>query len=210
MATPSPTDDAVLEPDGLDLEILWHQHKSRILLWAAAIIVVVGGSLAWYVTSVLSSRAAEAALAGATDAAAFEAVVKKYQGTMPAASASLLLASALRDSGNLAGSTDAFQQFLKDYPSHPLAGGALFGIAQNQDAAGDSAAAAVTLAQVAERYPTSYAAPFARYVLAEIHLRDFRRDEARSLLETIQAESPGSLVARMAAAQLARLSAAGK
>ena len=105
----------------------------------------------------------------------------------------------------MAESTAAFEQFLQSYPKHSLAGGALLGIGQNQDASGDAAAASATFQSVADRYPTSYAAPFARYALAEIHLRDFRRDEARALFEAIQTEAPDSVVARLAAAQLARL-----
>ena len=205
MATPVPTDDMVLEADGIDAALFWHENKRKILLGALAGLVVVGGSLAWYVSSVLSTKASEAALAGAKDAAAYEAVARDYRGTSAAASATMLLASALREEGKMAESTAAFEQFLQSYPKHSLAGGALLGIGQNQDASGDAAAASATFQSVADRYPTSYAAPFARYALAEIHLRDFRRDEARALFEAIQTEAPDSVVARLAAAQLARL-----
>lgn len=207
MTTPAPTDDTVLEANEIDLSLFWHQNKRKILLGALAVLAVVGGSLAWYVSSVLSTRASEAALSGATDAVGFASVAKEYRGTSAAASATMLLASALRDEGKMSESTAAFEQFLKSYPKHSLAGGALLGIAQNQDASGDAAAAAATYGQVAERYPASYAAPFASYALAEIHLRDFRRSEARALFEAIQAEAPDSVVARLAAAQMSRLGA---
>lgn len=207
MATPNdiPTDDSVVEHDEIDAALFWHENKKNILLGIAAVVVVVGGSLAWYVSSNLSHRAAEDALAAAGDAPAYESLVKSYRGTMPAADALLLLASSLRDAGKTDESTAAFEKFLSDFPNHPLAGGALFGIGQNQDAAGKSSEAAATYQRVAEKFPASYAAPFARYSQAEILLREFRRDEARPVLEALRTEFPDSPLARVASAQLDRL-----
>ncbi len=207
MATPVPTDDMVFETDEIDASLFWHENKRKILLGALAVLVLGGGSLAWYVSSVLSTQASEAALAGAKDATAYEAVAREYRGTKAAASATMLLASALREEGKMAESTAAFKQFLQSDPKHTLAGGALLGVAENQNASGDAVAASATYQQVVEKYPASYAAPFARYALAEIYLRDFRRDEARALFEAIQTDVPDSLVARLAASQLARLGA---
>jgi len=208
MDAPAPTDEPVLEHDPIDAALFWHANRKKILLAVAAVAILGGGSLAWYVSSTLSLRAAEAALAVAKDASAYESLIKNYPGTMPAADALLLLASAQRDAGKLDESTAAFQSFLKNYPRHPLAGGALLGIGQNQDSSGKSSEAAATFREVAGKYPASYAAPVARYAEAEILLREFRRDEARAVLETIPTEFPTSVVARLAAAQLARLGTA--
>ncbi|MEI6033750.1 MAG: tetratricopeptide repeat protein [Verrucomicrobiae bacterium] len=205
MATPAPTDDTVIEHEALDASLFWYLHKKTILLGAAAVAILCGGSLAWYVSSTLSNRAAEAALATAKGIPAYEALASRYAGTMPAADALLLLASAERDAGKGEESTSTFQRFLKAYPSHPLAAGALLGIGQNQEASGNSQAAAATFQQVAEKYPASYAAPVARYHQGEILLREFRRDEARAVFEAIQTDFPESIVARIAAAQIARL-----
>ncbi len=208
MAAETPTDDQIVERDAIDAGLFWHEHKRKILLWAAAVLVLGGGSLAWYVSSSMNNLAAEEALAGARDAAAYESLIGKYPGTMPAADAGLLLASALRDAGKIEESTTAFRSFLKSFPAHPLAGGALLGVGQNQDAMGKAAEAAETFQQVAEKYPKSYAAPFARYAQAEILLREFNRQEAKPLLEAIQTEFPDSVVARLAVAQMARISSA--
>ncbi|MEI6493347.1 MAG: tetratricopeptide repeat protein, partial [Verrucomicrobiota bacterium] len=143
--------------------------------------------------------------AEAKDIPQFEAVVKNYGGTMPSADAVLLIAAANQKAGKLDESTAAFQNFLKSFPTHPLAGGALLGIGQNQDAAGNSKDAMATYQQVVEKYPKSYAAPFAGYAQAEILLRDFRNDEAKVVLDSLVSQFPDSTIARMAAAQLTRL-----
>ena len=104
-------------------------------------------------------------------------------------------------------STAAFRDFLVRFPQHPLAGGALLGIAQNQDASGDTEAAIASCQQVVTQYPQSYAAPFAAYTEAEILLRSFQRDEARRSFNMIVSQFPQSPAARMATAQLGRLGA---
>jgi tetratricopeptide (TPR) repeat protein len=205
MNTTIPTDDSVVERDEVDYALFWHTHKKNILSGVLAVLVIGGGSLAWFISSTMTNSAAVAALAGATDIPQYEDIVKKYNGTMPAADALLLLAAANRDAGKMEESTAAFQSFLKSYPKHPLAGGAMLGVGQNQDAMGNSTEAAATYQQLCEKYPKSYAAPFAAYAQAEILLRDFRRDEARVLLESLVAQFPESPVARLASAQMSRL-----
>ena len=205
MNTPIPNDDAVVEHDEIDAALFWHTHKTNILLGILAVLVIVGGSLGWYVSSTMTANNSVTALAVASDVPQFEAVVKNYGGTMPAADAMLLVAAANQKAGKLDESTAAFQNFLKSFPTHPLAGGALLGIGQNQDAAGNSKEAAATYQQVVEKYPKSYAAPFAGYAQAEILLRDFRRDEAKVVLDSLVSQFPDSVIARMAAAQLTRL-----
>ena len=205
MNTPIPNDDAVVERDEIDAALFWHTHKKNILLGILAVLVIVGGSLGWYVSSTMTANNSVTALAVASDVPQFEAVVKNYGGTMPAADAMLLVAAANQKAGKLDESSAAFQNFLKSFPTHPLAGGALLGIGQNQDAAGNSKEAAATYQQVVEKYPKSYAAPFAGYAQAEILLRDFRRDEAKVVLDSLVSQFPDSVIARMAAAQLTRL-----
>jgi len=208
MSAPIPNDDAVLEHDEIDAALFWHTHKTNILLGILAVLAIGGGSLAWYVNSTITAKNSVAALAAANDIPQLEAVIKNYGGTVPASDAILLVASSNQKAGKLDESTAAFQNFLKSFPAHPLAGGALLGIGQNQDAAGNSKDAMATYQQVVEKYPKSYAAPFAGYAQAEILLRDFRRDEAKVVLDSLVSQFPDSTIARMAAAQSSRLGAA--
>ena len=202
---PIPNDDAVIERDGIDAALFWHTHKKNILLALLAVLAIGGGSLAWYVSSTLTAKNSIVALAAANEIPQLEAVIKNYGGTMPAADALLLVAGANQKAGKLDESTAAFQNFLKSFPAHPLVGGALLGIGQNQDAAGNSKDAMATYQQVVEKYPKGYAAPFACYSQAEILLRDFRRDEAKVVLDSLVSQFPDSSIARLAAAQLSRL-----
>ena len=205
MAAPIPTDDAVIEHDGLDAALFWHTHKKSILLGALAVLAIGGGSLVWYVSTILADKAAVAALADANDVPQLETLIRNYGRTMPAADAMLLVAAADQKAGKWEESTGAFRNFLKSFPNHPLAGGALLGVGQNQDAAGKADDAMSTYQQVVEKYPKSYAAPFAGYAQAEILLRDFRRKEAKVVLDSLVSQFPDSIVARLAGAQLSRI-----
>jgi TolA-binding protein len=102
-------------------------------------------------------------------------------------------------------STAAFREFLNRFPKHPLAGGALLGVAMNQDAAGDVQSAMATCQQVVTQFPQSYAAPFAAYTEAEILLRGFQIEEARRGFNMVVTQFPASPAARMSAGQLSRL-----
>ncbi len=205
MNTQIPNDDAVVEHDEIDAALFWHTHKTNILLCILAVLAIGGGSLGWYVNSTMTANNSVAALAVANEIPQLEAVIKNYGGTMPAADAMLLVAAANQKAGKLDESTAAFQNFLKSFPTHPLAGGALLGVGQNQDAAGNPKDAMSTYQQVVEKYPKSYAAPFAGYAQAEILLRDFRRGEAKVVLDSLVSQFPESSIARLAAAQLSRI-----
>ena len=112
MNTPIPNDDAVVERDEIDAALFWHTHKKNILLGILAVLVIVGGSLGWYVSSTMTANNSVTALAVASDVPQFEAVVKNYGGTMPAADAMLLVAAANQKAGKLDESSAAFQNFL--------------------------------------------------------------------------------------------------
>jgi len=205
MKDPLPLDDDVIERDEIDAAFFWHTHKKNILLGALAVLAIGGGSLFWYVNSTLTAKAAIAALADAKDIPQLEAVIKNYGRSIPAADAILLVAADSQKAGKFEESTAAFQNFLKSFPNHPLAGGALLGVGQNLDATGKPVEAMATYQQVVDKYPKSYAAPFAGYAQAEILLRDFRRDEAKVVLDSLVSQFPDSTIARLAAAQLSRI-----
>lgn len=209
MNRPPPAMEPMLEGDAMEWEFFWQHHRKKIIVGALAFIGIVGGSTAWYVSGVLTNRAAEEALAHADGLEGYRAVVKDFPRSNPAADALLLVAADQRNAGNMEESTAAFRKFLDIHPGHPLAGAALLGIGQNSDASGDAKAAVTSYREVLVRYPGSYVAPFALYSEAEILLRDFRRDEAARALNSILAQFPDSPVARMASDQLARLETSG-
>jgi TolA-binding protein len=195
----------VLEDSALDNELFWEKNKSRIFTGAAILLFTIVAAIGWFIKTNQANSHAQKLLAEATGIEGYQAVIAKYPSSMPAADARMRIASTLREVGKLDDSTAAFRAFLKDFPQHELAGGALLGIGQNQDSAGDTASAIATYQQVVTQYPQSYAAPYAAYSEAEIYLRSFQREEARRSYNMIGSQFPLSPVARMAASQLSRL-----
>lgn len=198
-------DGQVVEDADLKWELFWIQNKTKILAAAAGLGIALIAAGGWYVNAGLTRAAAERLLATAETTADWENVIARYPRSAPAADAYFRLAAAQRDGGGLDASTATFRKFLDVFPKHELSGGALYGVAQNLDLAGNPAEAAKTFEEVAGRFPESYAAPAALYAAAEIKLRSFEREEARRLLERVLNEYRASAVARMAAGQLAAL-----
>jgi len=197
----------ILADSALDNELFWEKNKSRFFTAAAILIFAIVATIAWFVKTSQANNQAQILLAEATGIEAYQALIAKYPSSIPAANARLRIAALLRDAGKWDDSTVAFRAFLKDFPQHELAGGALLGIGQNQDASGDTKSAIATYQQVVTQYPQSYAAPYAAYSEAEIYLRSFQREEARRSYNMIGSQFPQSPVARMAASQLSRLAA---
>jgi len=203
-----PAEGPVMEHDELEWELFWHRHRSKIIGGAVAIVVAVGGAVAWSISQSLANDAAQTMLATSTDAAGWEAVIAKYPRSMSAGDAYFRLASSQRDAGKLDESTATFQKFLAIFPEHTLAGGALLGIGQNLETAGKSDEAVASYQQVVLTYPKSYAAPVAAYSAAEIMIRQQKRDEARRALEALVADFPASHAGQLAQSQLQRLASA--
>jgi len=205
MSPTPPADQQVLEDSDLQWEIFWHKNKTKIIGGTIALVAILVVFCVWYLNRNLAETGAQDMLAKAVNAQEWEAVIKRYPGTMPAADATLRLAEAQRVEGKLADSTATFERFLASFPRHPLAGGALFGIAQNLDLEGRTQEAVAAYLRVPTEYPSSYAAPLADYSRAEIFLRDFKTEEARPILENLASANPPTNVSRLAAAQLSRI-----
>ena len=195
----------VLEDSSLEWDLCWERKKFPILGIIAAAIVIGLTVAAWFVYSSSRNTAAQNLLATAKGLEDLRMVAEIYPKTMPAADALMRIAAAERDAGSMDKSNAAFREFLERFPTHELAGGALLGIAQNQDAAGDGQSAMVTCQQVVTQFPKSYAAPIAAYTEAEILLRGFQIDEARRSFNMVVTQFPTSPAARMSSGQLSRL-----
>lgn len=200
---PAPQGEAL--HDDLYWDAFWFRNRTKILLVAG--IVVIAGTVifGWMALSASNAHSAATKLATASDLAAYEAIAKDYPRTPAGADALIRVAALQRDAGKFAESTSAFEQFVKQFPKHSLIGGARLGIGQNAAASGDTKLALATFREVVAKDPASYAAPFALYAAAEIHLREFQRDEARVLLQEISTAHPTSYVARLASMQLSAM-----
>ncbi|MDD5201453.1 MAG: hypothetical protein PHC88_16805, partial [Terrimicrobiaceae bacterium] len=77
-------------------ELLWEQHKGKVIGGAVALIVIVVAVFGWIIVTNARKSAAEAALASAKSAADYRAVIDHYGSSPVAGDASLLLAKSLR------------------------------------------------------------------------------------------------------------------
>jgi tetratricopeptide (TPR) repeat protein len=194
---PPPAEDRLFSDESFATEIFWEKNRQKILV-AAAVVVIVGLGVLWWVINLHNTKlAAQAFFAQAATPDAWREVIAKYPGSMPAADASFLLAAALRDEGKIEESTAIYQKFLTEYPEHPLVGGARLGIAENYAMAGNSAEAltAFKAAQAAG----GYVAPFATLLEGRLLLREGKLAEANSVLSkvvTTYQGTPSALIAR--------------
>lgn len=94
-----------------------------------------------------------------------------------------------------------FQQFLREYPRHPLAGDAWFFLGESWEAS-DSDSAAVAYDQVVEQFPDSRRAPTALYRLGLLAERAGDRRAAEVYYSRVIAGYPRSEEARLARSKL--------
>ncbi len=89
------SDEPVYEIDSF--ELLWEQHKSRIIIGAAALVVAVVTVFGWLAISAAQRSGAEKAFSSAQTSADYQSVVDKYPSSPVAGDAAILLAKSLRD-----------------------------------------------------------------------------------------------------------------
>ncbi len=197
-----PADEPLLETDSFAAELFWERHRGTILLGVAALLAVLGGTAAWFINAHNQRLAAQALFAEASNPEAWREVVAKYPDSPQAAAAYFLLAESLREQGNVAESTAAYEKFLQVFPNHALAGGARLGVAENYDLSGKTKEALAALKVVQSSNAGSYAAPFAALLEGRISLREGRLEDARKIFANLVSTYAKSPLAHVAGAQL--------
>jgi TolA-binding protein len=194
--TPPEADLEVAPPSAL--ELLWLNHRGALLAGVAGIILLGLIILGVTVSRRSGEIASQNALAGATDAAGWNAVIANYPGTPAAADAMLLLAASLREEGKTDASDALYSRFAETFPRSPIAVSGLLGRASNARVAGKSADAINDYQQAAAAYPQSYGAPFALFSQFRLLAQNGKTEEAKRILQTISTQYPMSLAAQAA------------
>ncbi|MGV8843696.1 MAG: tol-pal system protein YbgF [Pseudomonas sp.] len=101
--------------------------------------------------------------------------------------------------------SQAFAAFLRKYPDSQYAGNAQYWLGEVNLAKGDLQSAAQAFAKVGKAYPKHAKVPDSLYKLADVEQRLGNGSKAKSLLEQIIAEFPGSSAAQLAQRDLQRL-----
>ena len=194
---PTASDEPVYEIDSF--ELLWEQHKSKIIAGAVALVAAFVGVFGWLILSTSHRNAAEAAFASATTEAGYRAVIDSYPASPVAGGAALLLAKALRDEKKYDDANAVLAQFAKTQPEHPLAPLAKVAAAENLALAGKFDDAEKSLETVAQTDGKSFAAPFALLLDAELKSAQGHREQAVQAYRQLGKIFPESTAARASA-----------
>jgi TolA-binding protein len=193
---PAASDEPVYEIDSF--ELLWEQHKGKVVAGAIALVVAFIAVFGWMAISSAQRSAAEQAFGAATTAADYQAVIDKYPSSPVAGDAALLLAKSLRDEKKYDDANKVLDQFAKAQPKHPFAPLAKVAAAENLALSGKLAEAESALEAVSQGDEKSFAAPYALLLEAELKSAQGDREGALRAYRQLSKGFPSSVTARVA------------
>jgi TolA-binding protein len=199
------SDEPVYEIDSF--ELLWEQHKGKIIGGAIALVAIIVGVFGWLILSHAQRVAAEKAYGAAKTPADYRAIIDKYPRSPLAGNASLLLASALRGEKKYDEANQVLGDFVKRQPEHPFAPLAEVAAAVNSALAGKPADAESQLQAVATGDAKSFVAPFALTLEAELQMAGGKRAQALETYRELTQTYPASISARVATSYVQALEA---
>jgi tetratricopeptide (TPR) repeat protein len=200
-----PTAPTVSRDPALEAHVFWYRFRREIVMVAGLIVViliVVGG---YWLYLDRRENAASGLLATAHNAAGYQQVIARYDGSHAAISAYLLLADVLRNDHKYAESNATFQKFIEKYPKHELAATARLAIGTNLESMGKIDEALAADQRVAADYPKSFEAPYALISQVRIFKAKNQNDAARRACETILTQYRDSIWASEAMQELRTL-----
>lgn len=204
---PSASDEPIYEID--PFELLWAQHKGKIIGGAIALVAIIVAVFAWYFVKTSRENASEAAFAAAKTPADYQAVIDKYSSLPVAGDAALLLGKSLRDEKKFDEANAVLDRFVAKQPDHPFAPLARVAAAENLALAGKVDEATKALEAVAQSSGNSFAAPVALLIAAETQTAQGQRDAALKTYRELQRSFPTSIAAQVAAPAAEALGALG-
>ncbi len=196
-SVPAASDEPVYEIDSF--EMLWEQHKSKIIGGAIAFVAIVAGVFGYLIVTTSQRHAAESAFGSAKSPEEYQSVLQQFPTQPVAGSAALLYADALRGEKKYDEASQALDTFIKAQPQHPFAPLAKVAIAENLALAGKTADAEKALAAVSQVDPKSFAAPFALLLEAEMKSTQSNREGALAAYRILSKTYPDSIAARASA-----------
>jgi TolA-binding protein len=194
---PAASDEPVYEIDSF--ELLWEQHKSKIIAAAIGIVVVFVVVFGWLAFSSAQRAAAESAFDVAKTPADYQAVIDKYPSSVVAGDAALLLAKSLRDEKKYDDANKVLNQFAERQPKHPFAPLAKVAAAENLALSGKLEDAAKALEAVSQTDAKSFAAPYALLLEAELKTAQGQRESALQAYRELSKTFSSSISSRASA-----------
>lgn len=194
---PTASDEPEYEIDSF--EMLWEQHKSKIIGGAIAFVVILVVVFGWIFAVNARKAAAEAAFAAAKSATDYRAVIDQYGSSPVAGDAALLLAGSLRGEKKFDDANQVLNQFVAKQPTHPFAPLAKVAVAENLALAGKTDEAVKALEAVSQSDVKSFAAPYALWLSAELNTSQGKREQALHDYRELKRSFPESVAAQVAA-----------
>lgn len=182
------SDEPVYEADSF--ELLWEQHKAKIILGIVVVLAVVGGGFGWFFLSSANKAAAAEAFSSATTPEAWAEVIAKYPKSAVAGNAALLLAQSLRNEKKIDEANKVLEDFVAAQPKAQFAPLAKLAVAENQALAGNLDEAGKSLQSISETDADSFVAPFALMMKAELHLAQWQRNDALRTFDLLYTNFP--------------------
>lgn len=201
-----------MESDAVQIPIshkalAWFEANKRQTLWGAAVILVVGVIVAFFIyrqneAEIAASEAlsnvsmSQASSAGArTDTVeGYLKVAATHPGSKAAARALLLAAGGLFVDGKYDEAKNQFERFRREYSDSQFMGEALLGIGACLDAQGKTRDAMAAYKDLIDHRPGDSNVPQAKFALARLHEAQNEPEQARNLFEDVERSQPyGSL-----------------
>lgn len=101
--------------------------------------------------------------------------------------------------------SQAFNAFLRKYPSSQYAGNAQYWLGEVNLAKGDLQGASQAFAQVSQKYPKHSKVPDSLYKLADVERRLGHTDKVKGILQQVVTQYPGTSAAQLAQRDLQKL-----
>ncbi len=194
LSTPA-SDEPEYEIDSF--ELLWEQHKGKIIAGIAAVLAIGLGVGGWFAFTTSRNAAAVAALSSARTTADYEAVMANYGFSPVSGDAALLLAGNLRAEKKYDAANDTLRRFVERQPEHPLAPVAKVAQAENLALMGKTDEAVKALKALAQTDAASFVAPYALNVAAELASSQGKREEALKTYRELAQTFPNSVAAQV-------------
>lgn len=199
------SDSDTIPQTGFDPVTFWYAHKTKIIIYATALILAALGFAYYEIHRQTELTDARMAFAKAATEDDYRQVVQNYPGTVVAGDATLLLAEKLRDAKKYDEAISALQNMIDHLPSHPMIDGAWLSLAATYNAQGKPDQARDTYQQIATKFADRYSAPLALFSIAEIFNAQGRVDDAKTAYENVKSQFPDSVFASQALVKLQSL-----
>ncbi|MGB8356939.1 MAG: tetratricopeptide repeat protein [Chthoniobacteraceae bacterium] len=202
--TTSP-DSEIIPLPGFDPLVFWMQHKGKILIYAAILVIALVSVVAYQIISHNRLVDSQQLFAQATSEDDYRQIVQKYPHTIAAGNASLMLAEKLRDEKKYDEAISTLQALIDQSPEYPFLDAAWLSQAATLEVAGRTDEALSKYQQTASKFATSYSAPQALLAEAAILKGKGKPDEAKHIFENVKSQFPNSFFAADAMQQLEQL-----